>query len=52
MVTRSKVEIVKRRALLTYFISTKPISVKEALSSPLWKANMEEEYGALMRNKT
>jgi hypothetical protein len=29
-----------------------PYNLQEALSNPQWKATMDDEYGALMRNKT
>lgn len=52
MVTRLKAASVKHKAFLVDLSSTKPASMKEALSFPHWKATMEEEYGALMRNST
>jgi hypothetical protein len=32
--------------------SAEPYNVQEALSNPQWKAAMDDEYAALMRNKT
>jgi hypothetical protein len=32
--------------------SGEPYNLQEALSNPQWKATMDDEYGALMRNKT
>jgi hypothetical protein len=32
--------------------STEPYNVQEALSNPQWKATMDDEYAALIRNKT
>jgi hypothetical protein len=32
--------------------SSEPYTVQEALSSPVWKAAIDEEYNALMRNQT
>ena len=49
MKTQAKAGIRKPKV---YVVSLKHKSVKEALSIPHWKQAMDEEYAALMRNKT
>ena len=49
MITRAKVGIRKPKV---YTASLEPKTAKQALSIPHWKQAMDEEYAALMRNKT
>ncbi|XLU25082.1 hypothetical protein S245_061148, partial [Arachis hypogaea] len=49
MITRSKNGVFKPKALLA---ATEPRTVKDALSHPAWKAAMDAEYDALMKNHT
>ncbi|KAH9779182.1 retrovirus-related pol polyprotein from transposon RE2 [Citrus sinensis] len=52
MITRAKVGIFKPKAFLTDHNSLEPSNVGEALSDTKWKAVMQDEYDALIRNKT
>ncbi|RDX67550.1 hypothetical protein CR513_53561, partial [Mucuna pruriens] len=53
MQTRSKSSIVKPKLHPTLLITTiEPSIVRQALSSPLWKLAMQQEYEALIANKT
>ena len=52
MITRAKASIFKPKAFMTTHNSLEPSSVDEVLSDPKWKAAMQLEYGALIRNKT
>ncbi|KAL5827945.1 hypothetical protein ACOSQ3_019790 [Xanthoceras sorbifolium] len=59
MVTQSKNGIFKPNAYTStwhlpavFLAETAPRTVKEALSSPYWKLAMQDEYSALIRNKT
>lgn len=48
MLTQSKVEIFKPKALLTH---TTPTSVKQALTDTKWLTAMNEEYNALLQKQ-
>lgn len=51
MVKRSKIGIYKPKTympLQAEFNFTKPSSTKQALSNPLWKAVMQDEFNALI----
>ncbi|KAH9769752.1 retrovirus-related pol polyprotein from transposon RE2 [Citrus sinensis] len=52
MITRAKAGIFKPKAYLTYHNSLEPSTISEALSDPKWKAAMQTEYDALIKNKT
>lgn len=52
MVTRGKNGIVKLRVLLTEYIEHEPPNVKEALKCSHWVKTMNDEYNALLANKT
>ena len=49
MQTRSKFGIFKPKV---FFAATEPSSVDDALSKPEWKSAMQQEYDALIENKT
>ncbi|KAF7838587.1 Retrovirus-related Pol polyprotein from transposon TNT 1-94 [Senna tora] len=49
MVTRAKAGVFKPKAFLA---ETEPSTVQQALSEPQWRAAMDDEYNALMKNKT
>jgi len=51
MVTRSNADVFKPKAFHST-IPTKPSNHKEALKSPAWFAAMNDEYQALLKNKT
>lgn len=50
MITRSKKEIYKPKALSIDLLNTKTVFVAQALACPHWKAIMEEEFKALIGN--
>ena len=54
MITRSKVEIFKPKIyqIYTQIQSSLPKNTCEALKEPKWKKAIEDEYNALMKNKT
>ncbi|KAH9651886.1 retrovirus-related pol polyprotein from transposon RE1 [Citrus sinensis] len=52
MITRAKAGIFKPKAFVTSHNSLKPNTPSEALSDPNWKAAMQAEYDALIKNKT
>ena len=52
MITRAKAGIFKPKAFLTDHNSLEPSNVDEALSDSKWKAAMQAEFDALIRNKT
>jgi len=53
MQTRSKSGIIKPRLYPSLLITTaEPHTVKQALSSPLWRKAMHDEYDALLANNT
>jgi len=53
MQTRSKSGIVKPKQYPTLLLAiTEPASLKHALSSPIWRITMQEEYDVLMANNT
>ncbi|KAH9801545.1 retrovirus-related pol polyprotein from transposon RE1 [Citrus sinensis] len=52
MITRAKAGIFKPKAFLTAHNSLEPSNVDEALSDSKWKAAMQAEFDALIRNKT
>ncbi|KAH9697122.1 retrovirus-related pol polyprotein from transposon RE2 [Citrus sinensis] len=52
MITRAKAGIFKPKAFLTAHNSLEPSNVDEALSDSKWKAAMQDEFDALIRNKT
>ena len=52
MITRAKAGIFKPKAYLTDYNSLEPSTISEALSNPKWKAAMQSEYDALIKNKT
>ncbi|KAH9646466.1 retrovirus-related pol polyprotein from transposon RE2 [Citrus sinensis] len=52
MITRAKAGIFKPKAFLTDHNSLEPSNAGEVLSDTKWKAAMQDEYNALIRNKT
>ncbi|KAH9686972.1 retrovirus-related pol polyprotein from transposon RE1 [Citrus sinensis] len=52
MITRAKAGIFKPKAFLTAHNSLEPSNIGEALSDSKWKAAMQDEFDALIRNKT
>ncbi|KAH9745735.1 retrovirus-related pol polyprotein from transposon RE2 [Citrus sinensis] len=52
MITRAKAGIFKPKAFLTSHNNLEPNTPSEALSDPNWKAAMQAEYDALIKNKT
>ncbi|KAH9721431.1 retrovirus-related pol polyprotein from transposon RE1 [Citrus sinensis] len=52
MITRAKAGIFKPKAFIANYNSLEPSTTSEALSDPKWKAAMQEEYDALMKNNT
>ncbi|KAH9682999.1 retrovirus-related pol polyprotein from transposon RE1 [Citrus sinensis] len=52
MITRAKAGIFKPKAFLTSHNSLEPNTPSEALSDPNWKAAMQTEYDALIKNNT
>lgn len=52
MVTRAKSGIQKPRIFLSSVPVAEPVNVSEALQVPEWKAAMESEYAALIKNDT
>ena len=52
MITRAKTGIFKPKAFLTAHNNLEPSNVDEALSDSKWKAEMQDEFDALIRNKT
>lgn len=52
MITIAKTGIFKPKAFMTIHNSLEPSSVDEAFYDLKWKAAMQLEYGALIRNKT
>ena len=54
MQTLAKSGVVKPKIYLATFVPMvpKPLNITKALSSPQWKATMQSEYDALMKNGT
>lgn len=52
MVTRGKNGIFKPKAFLVDYTQTEPTTAREALKCPEWRQAMQEEYDALLVNKT
>ncbi|KAH9750213.1 retrovirus-related pol polyprotein from transposon RE1 [Citrus sinensis] len=52
MITRAKAGIFKPKAFLTAHNSLEPSNISEAFSDSKWKAAMQDEFDALIRNKT
>ncbi|CAL5375832.1 unnamed protein product [Camellia sinensis] len=52
MLTRSKAKHPLCLTVSSSILQTKPLTVKEALESPVWVADMQEEYQAFQRQGT
>lgn len=52
MITRGKDGIFKPKVFLTKFLETEPSTIQDALSHPLWRQAMADEYQALVQNNT
>ena len=52
IITRAKAGIFKPKAFLTAHNSLEPSNISEAFSDSKWKAAMQDEFDALIRNKT
>lgn len=52
MMTRGRSGIFKLKVYLVDYTENEPGDVREALKHSHWKKAMDEEYNALMKNKT
>lgn len=52
MVTQSKVGVFKRKTYVAKLSMVEPKNIHEALRIPSWKAAIDEEYQALIKNGT